>query len=293
MLWESPTPQGAHLNPWSLHLQFETFWGNPWCAWSSISCLSWLWGHVLGQIMRKKSQDCVHHSPNSNCWGAWLAKVPGVCAGTSGEETQKRFPSWEPEENVGSVKGGWGGEQTGIRTKGNCWCKWMPFLRDIDKFLLLFKQPKWFSCFCPPLPFCCCLEDTSGISQDKRPLLIVVLPRCCSLSLGSGSSCQPLCAARKMFFLLCVQIPFGACVVALFAEPGVLSWRLPRPPLAPSAFGAPQIWGKAAWTWSLIFSMYLVWKKGTPSKAGRFLSGIKTRSLMLGFSSWKWSQFPS
>lgn len=102
----------------------------------------------------------------------------------------------------------------------------MPFLRDIDKFLLLFKQPKLFCCFCSPLPFCCCLEDTSGISQDKRPLLIVEQPRCCSLSLGSGSSCQPLCAARKMFFLCCVQIKFGACVVALFAEPVVLSWRL-------------------------------------------------------------------
>lgn len=36
----------------------------------------------------------------------------GFSAVTSVECIYSRFPSWKPEEYVGSVKGGWGGEQT-------------------------------------------------------------------------------------------------------------------------------------------------------------------------------------
>lgn len=62
---------------------------------------------------------------------------------TSVERMYSRFPSWKLEEYVGSVKGGWGGgNKQEIQTKGNWWCKLMPFLSDIDKFLPLLKQSK-------------------------------------------------------------------------------------------------------------------------------------------------------
>lgn len=62
---------------------------------------------------------------------------------TSVECMCSRFPSWKLEEYVGSVKGGWGeGNKQEMETKGNCWCKLMSFLSDIDKFLLLLKQSK-------------------------------------------------------------------------------------------------------------------------------------------------------
>lgn len=60
------------------------------------------------------------------------------------------------------------------------------------------------------------------------------LAHCCAAHCPLAlSSWQPLCAARKMVFLGCVHVKFGAGVVALFAEPGVLSWRLPQPGAAP------------------------------------------------------------
>lgn len=65
------------------------------------------------------------------------------------------------------------------------------------------------------------------------------LAHCCAAHCPlAPSSWQPLCAARKMVFLCCVHMKFGACVVALCAEPGVL----PQPGPAPSALGAPQLW---------------------------------------------------
>jgi len=71
---------------------------------------------------------------------------------------------------VGSQKSMWEvwkgdgeGSKQEIQTKGNCWCKLMPFLSDIDKFLLLFKQSKLFFWFCFLLLFSCCWENMSGI----------------------------------------------------------------------------------------------------------------------------------
>lgn len=138
----------------------------------SIDCVTWhleegFWvmyhTWLLCQIMRKKSQYFFHSSLNYNWWGDWLTKVLWV------------FLQWHlwsvyiVGSQVGSQKSmlevwkGDGGKQE-IQTKGNCWCKLMPFLSDIDKFLLLFKQSKLFSFwFCFLLLFSCCLENMSGI----------------------------------------------------------------------------------------------------------------------------------
>lgn len=140
----------------------------------SIGCVTWhlegfwLMYHtwLLCQIMRRKKKTVFFHSSlNYNWWGDWLTKVLWVFLQWHlwrvyivGSQVGSQKSTWEV------WKGGWEGSKQEVQTKGNCWCKLMPFLSDIDKFLLLFKQSKLFSFwFCFLFLFSCCLENMSGI----------------------------------------------------------------------------------------------------------------------------------
>lgn len=141
----------------------------------------------------------------------------------------------------------------------------------------------------------CCCSSSLNDSPGRVPLCLsavawrtrVESPRtrgpcsllCCSLSLGSQLMAAFVCCKKNGFPLLCPHEIWSLCGCFVCRARGAPpAWASTFSPRCSSALGHGASSSACA---------------GFKTKAGHFLSAIKPRSLMVAFTSWKWSQFPS